>query len=414
MVGAGAAGLAAAWSAVRCGARVRLCDAGVGASGLGGGAVDDRPWECLMRAGELLGVTPLCRALPEAVRSFAAALGLWHLPEAGCPLVRLATDAGRVRPARGRDRALLDPGELPAGAAIVLPRVLRPEWDADGLARALGDDEFLRSRGVRCVPAQAELLLRTAEERIAAADLAARHDEPARLDWLGQRLEEVVARARVRGGRADALLLGPWLGARAPRAEILRERVGLPVGEILAGVGGAAGLRFEAAREGLLGALGIELERARVLAVEPAPGALRLELADADPFVADAVVLAVGGLAAGGIRYTPPEQVAAAHEEPVARAPFALSLRAPVELRALGRRLEVVSSLSGPALDEIAWPRGPDPGLLEAVGVACTGSCCAPGIYAAGDVVADRPRTLLRAVASGIEAGEAAAQWPSP
>ena len=45
------------------------------------------------------------------------------------------------------------------------------------------------------------------------------------------------------------------------------------------------------------------------------------------------------------------------------------------------------------------------PGALEAVGVRCEGARAAPGITAAGDVVAGRPRTVLEAVAGGIAAG---------
>ena len=45
VVGAGIAGLAAAWSARRAGREVTVVSAGPGASALGSGAVDDVPWE---------------------------------------------------------------------------------------------------------------------------------------------------------------------------------------------------------------------------------------------------------------------------------------------------------------------------------------------------------------------------------
>ena len=106
---------------------------------------------------------------------------------------------------------------------------------------------------------------------------------------------------------------------------------------------------------------------------------------------------------------------------PIAGAPpFHLSLEAEVQMQAACRPLDVVSSLSGPALDEQAWPVDADPGLLEAVGVACDGlqvsRRSADGLplhlYAAGDVVADVPHTTLQAVFSGIRAGAAAAGEP--
>jgi glycerol-3-phosphate dehydrogenase subunit B len=89
-----------------------------------------------------------------------------------------------------------------------------------------------------------------------------------------------------------------------------------------------------------------------------------------------------------------------------------LSVQAPVALQAQGRPIEIVSSTFGPALDEVAWPTDPDPGLLEAVGIACDGPRAARRIYAAGDAVADRPRTKLQAVFSGLRAGAAAAGQP--
>ncbi len=58
----------------------------------------------------------------------------------------------------------------------------------------------------------------------------------------------------------------------------------------------------------------------------------------------------------------------------------------------------VVSSMHGPELDVVAWPRGERPGALEAVGVRCEGVRAAPGILAAGATIAGRARTVLDAV----------------
>jgi glycerol-3-phosphate dehydrogenase subunit B len=51
--------------------------------------------------------------------------------------------------------------------------------------------------------------------------------------------------------------------------------------------------------------------------------------------------------------------------------------------------------------------------VLEAVGVHCRGVRAAPGVTAAGDAIADRPRTVLEAVASGLRAGREAGSLTS-
>lgn len=408
VVGAGAAGLAAVWAAARRGAEIRLFDAGVGASGLGGGAVDDQPWEQVARAAQVLMHSPAAGPLPPSVRLFATELDLWRLGDQGNPLVRLATEAGRVRLARGCDRALLDLSRLPAGARVLLPRASRSEWDADALARALGADAYADSRRLSFVPVDARILEYVGEDRIAAAELASRHDDPARLGWLGERLREMLARH----GHADAVLLGPWLGADRPRSGALSELAGVRVGEILGGVGSAAGLRFEAARLRMLSSVGVTLEPCRATAVRRVEDGFEVALDGAEPAASDAVVLALGGLVSGGVRFDPPEQSAGLDMAAAARCSFQLSLSAPVRLQVDGRALDVGSSINGPALDQLAWPSDADPGYLELVGVACDGEQCGERLFAAGDVVADRPRTLLQAVHSGIRAGAAAAGEP--
>ncbi|MCC6556514.1 MAG: hypothetical protein IT372_26445 [Polyangiaceae bacterium] len=407
MIGAGLAGLAAAWSARRGGASVTVVSAGAGASALAGGAVDDVPWEQRARAAALLGIGVDAPAGdgPAALSAFAAELDLWDLPAAGTPW--LATLAGRLRPARGRDRALLDLGPL-RGARVLIPRAERPDWDADALAASLGDDPAAAARGLRFAAIDAPILRLDDERRIADGDLAARHDDPARLDWLAGALRRALERA----GGAGAVLLGPWLGARAPRAEALAGRVGVPVGEALAGAGSPAGLRVEAARDALLAAAGARRIHGRAAAVEALGGgsaaprfAVTLAAREATRIEADAVVLALGGVAAGGVAYTPAERFAGADLPPGGRVPFELSLVAPVTLGDGRAALEVTSSLHGPELDATAWPRGARAGALEAVGVRCDGVRAAPGIHAAGDIIAGRRRTALEAVASGLRAG---------
>jgi glycerol-3-phosphate dehydrogenase subunit B len=299
---------------------------------------------------------------------------------------------------------LLDLATLPQGARIVVPRVPRPEWDADSLARAWSADAFAESRGLRFAAVDAKLLKLAGEDRIAAAELAARHDEPERRAWLRERLRELLA-----AERADAVLVGPWLGAQ--RAHSLD--LGVPIGEVLAGVGSPAGMRYEHARDALLAQIGVLLEPRRVSSVSRIDGELRVALeGDGDGLATDAVVLAIGGLVAGGIGYHPAEQDAGRGIAHSARTPFRASVDAAVKLAAQGRTLDVGGSMHGPALDALAWPTDADPGLLEAVGILCDGTLAAPDVFAAGDAVADRPRTLLQAAYSGIRAGANAAGDP--
>jgi glycerol-3-phosphate dehydrogenase subunit B len=409
VVGAGVAGLAAAWSARRAGHQVTVVSTGAGASAFGGGAVDDVPWEQLVNAARVLeGASPgSARPLSPEVMAFSAELGLWDVPAAERPWI--ATVAGRIRPARGRDRALLDLARL-EGAVVLLPRANRAGWDADAIAATLAVSPFARARRLAFHAVDLPVLRFDDEHRVGDCDLAARHDDEARLGWLAGRLRAGLAA----NGSAGAILLGPWLGAGEPRAEALSAAVGLPCGEALVGAGSPAGLRFEAARDRMLDASGVRRVRDRVTQItrgtspsNPRPGPLSVTLAQHEAaLVADAVVLALGGVAAGGVIYAPPEHTAGTELPTSGKVPFELSVDAEVVLSADGRaRMGIVSSMHGPELDASAWPVAGRPGLLEAVGVRCEGVRAGEGIYAAGDVVAGRPRTVLAAVTSGIAAG---------
>jgi glycerol-3-phosphate dehydrogenase subunit B len=416
VVGAGAAGLAAAWAARRNGHRVTVIAAGLGATSLGGGALDDVPWESALRAARLLGAhshtgATLTAPLPEQIENLAQDLGLWELPRPPYGMPHLATLAGRIRPARGYDRSLLDLSRI-EGGRVVIPRVSRAMWDADFLGAAFSADPFAKARGLHFEPVDLPVLRYDIERRIADGDLAARHDDEARLDWLAERVREHADRAR-RGGRpVAAVLLGPWLGASAPRATALSEQTGVSIGEALAGAGSPAGLRFEAARDRLFASLDVSLINARVITITVGPDGVTATLeqpqsADLE-HRADAVVLAIGGLASGGVIYTPPEHTAE-HDLPLRGAvSFALSLRAPVTLATADGPLDVVSSLHGPDLDATAWPSADRAGVLETVGIQCRGVRAGPSIVAAGDVIAAAPRTLLEALATGIRAGSEA------
>ncbi len=422
VVGAGVAGIAAAWSARRAGATVTLIDGGAGASALTSGAVDDTPWDDLASAAAALGLADARPSLlTDDVVSFAGELGLWAMPsETRC---LLATSAGRLRGARGRDTAILDLAPHP-GERIALPRADRANWDADALAATLGDDPRAKALALEFVAIDADVLRFDDERRVGDVDLAARHDDPKRLGWLADRLKFALTRID-----ADAVLLGPWLGVESPRAERLSELVGAPVGEILTGSGSPAGPRVERARRRLTSHAGVELIKARVTSIADGDGRVRVAMTAPGPrddkstdrrarsVESDAVVLAIGGVLGGGILYDPPERRGDGDFPAQGGPAFRLSLDAPGVRLAGHKPLGVTSSMHGPDLDLIAWPRPGAAGALEAVGLHVTRRRGAghedrarDAIYAAGDATAHRPRTALEAVASGLRAGAAAAR----
>lgn len=391
VIGAGAAGTAAAWALRREGRDVLVLDGGLGASGLGGGAVDDVPWEEVARAERALDAAAPAGPVDAAVRTFAEELGLWSLPERGRLLV--ATTAGRVRPARGADAALLDLGAL-AGLRIGIPRAERAGWDADSLARGLAAEPAVRARSLELKPIDATLFRHRGDDAFPDAELAGLVDDPAHLAWLAERLREALERTPV-----DALLLGPWLGLDAGRAAALSARVGVPVGEALSATAATAGLRFERARDRLLARSGAKVERARVAALAPRDERLELRLADGSTLRADEVILALGGVAGGGVVYEPSERAAGRDLPTRARLPFRLSLDGELPLRLGETELDVGGSLFGLDLDEGLWPAGPLGGPLERVGLEVRPM---RGVRVVGDLVASRPRTLLVAVASAL------------
>jgi glycerol-3-phosphate dehydrogenase subunit B len=390
VAGAGIAGTAAALAARRAGAAVTLVDRGAGATALATGAVDFVPWEDGLDRAAAPVLTGEARAVLDALEAFA-----W--PEQGATL---ATTAGILRPARGHDAALLDVGPL-AGRPVAVVRCARPGWDADFLAAAWGP-------GFAAV--DAPILRHRDEERIPDADFAERHDDPARLGWLAARLREGVP-----PGRWAAVLLPPSLGVERPLAAALSERVGLPCGEALGAPGGPSGLRFERARDRALSRAGVKRLDERVASVEAAGGRWRVVTANGAGLDAAAVVLAIGGLIAGGLEYAPAEATLATALPSASRPPIRLGLRAPATIGAHGRALDLPSSLFGAAPEDIARPFAEDP-LLERAGVLAgdDGSLSlepeSAGLYAAGDVVADAPRTWGAALSSGAAAGAAAAR----
>ncbi len=395
VVGAGASGSAAAWAAAAAGATVIVVCDRAGASELASGAVDDA-----------LDVAAAESPLEPEIAAFAAALGLWRLGG-----VRLATPAGVVRAARGCDFALLDLAPL-AGGRVAVADLGGPSPDARLLARGLAEGAWARATGTRFegVPVNPPRALREA--------LGSEHELARALERAPSR--EGLVDALTAASRApDGWLLGPGLGLTPATALALRAALGKPVGEVTSRPGGLAGARFGRARDALLSELGVQRIRGRVRSVTARTGGQSVTVevpsdGGRTSIEADAVVLAVGGLVAGGL-----ELAAAAPGAPA----FRLGLDAEVALALGGRPLDAVASLDG--ADLVALGRS----ALERVGVdvlvrgrvRSLGSLPSAGaagpplaaitpdqsrdLWAAGGCVADRPRTLLDAVRTGIVAG---------
>lgn len=380
VVGAGVAGTAAAWMLGRSGTRVRVVHDRAGSSALYSGALDDE------------GAGSGHESLDGDGLAFVEALGLWNVGPK-----MLATREGVVRAASGADRALLDLGPL-AGKHVGVADVARDDWDAPLLVSALSASAWATRTSTRFSLVAIDALRRGHERRITGHDFAELHDEPERLNALARLLGEA------RSGH-DAWLLGPWLGTLPETSSRLRRTLAVPVGETTSFVGGAAGARFEKARDALFLASAVNVGRGRVSAIE-ARGEHWVVRYDAGggrdgELEARAVVIATGGVAAGGIAFVWDPQ-RGAHG-------FRLPFDAPVALALDGEPGDSGGSLYGASLEM----RGL--GVLERVGIHASatggvldGNSTAGGLFVAGDAVAARSRTVLEAVRSGIRAARAA------
>jgi glycerol-3-phosphate dehydrogenase subunit B len=390
VIGGGASGTAAAYAAHEAGAKVVVLVGRPGATSLGSGALDGPSLDALgaARGGAL---------------AFIDALGAWQLTDAAC---QLATSAGLLRASRGRDLGLVDLGPLRNGVVAVVDGS-RAAWDAVGLARAWSAEPWARAHAVRFEPVAVDVLRHAHESVAPDADLAASHDDPGRVAWLLERLKK----AHALEGKC-AVVLGPWLGTKTGVSTRLSMELGKPVGEPLSPPGGVAGLRFETARDALLSKIGATRASgwaARLLSNGATPAPVQVELESGETIDADAAVLAVGGLVGGGVRFDPQQ-------------PFALSLVSSAVLALRGVPLVTSGSPHGAPFEAYAWSGHRSAAGIERVGVwideggrfRAADSSSRAALLAAGDSVADAPRTLLDAVRSGIIAGRNAALGEGP
>lgn len=387
VLGAGVAGVAAAWAAQRDGAHVVVYDGGPGASRLTSGALDAR-WS----ADE----PPL--SMTDELRVFIDALSGFVLPERRC---LVATSAGLLRSALGADASLLNLTPL-AGKTVAVALTQRHDLDAHSLARGLSHEPDAQRRALRFIPVSVDVLRFEDERSLPSIDLAARHDDEARLRWLAARITDVR-----RIEPFDALLLGPWLGATRPRAPWLSSLAGLPVGELLSGPGAAAGRRLSMALGALRASTHIETIQAQVSAQEDPDGGWRVN-ADEHAARFDALILATGGLASGGIVFERPLP------DDVAIAPPRFVMTALDDATLLGT--SPTPGSPSPAMQPLTWSAR-EPGLLDRVGVLHqrgqvldARGRARRGLFVAGDAALGVSRTWLAAASSGLEAGRAAAR----
>jgi anaerobic glycerol-3-phosphate dehydrogenase len=382
VIGAGAAGTASAWCLKRAGLDVTVFSHRAGATSLGSGALD------LASLGARVPepVAPLSGDVVE----FARALGVWSLTAGS-----VVTRQGLVRGTLGRDDALLDLEPL-RGGRIAVADLERDDWDASGLARSLSASAWAASSRSSFERVKIPGLRRGAERRISAYDFAALHDHPERSGWLAGLLRDASA-------GFDGWLLGSWLGLTPGVPARVREMVGLPLGEVTSPLAGPAGARFDAASRRLFAETGVKQREERVVRVSRSGAAWSLALGDENDerrlLEFSAVVMAVGGVAAGGITLgADPES---------GRNGFRLAISAPARLALDGEVADRSSSLYGPDFEATGF------GPLERVGVELTSegwvrndAGAEVGLVAAGDCVAARPRTLLEAVNSGCAAAK--------
>lgn len=382
VVGGGFAGIAATWALSRRGRDVVLAWESEGASALYSGALDRTDW----------GGPPDPRPLSADADVFLSALGCFAPP--GGVGARVATAAGLIRPARCRDAALMDL-ETCRGRRVDVVDFGRPGWDAAALARAYSASAWARSsrtefRALAVAAPDAE-----AVRWLSPIDLAARADDPVWATALGTTLRDA-------GDGESPLLIGPWLGALPGSAERVRESVRRPIGETLSEPGGAAGARFTAARDAWLERAGVEVRHGEVRSIRwldagyGVRGLWRGQEVESELGAeVTEVILALGGLVGGGVRFLTGLGVGGRS--------FSLSIDVPVALRLGGREVALQSGALGADLQQLGLD------ALTSVGLSVDERQLAhpPDLYAAGDLVADRPRCALEAVYAGIAAARA-------
>lgn len=352
VIGAGAAGVAAARAASEAGATVAVVSLGSGATGLSGGLVWGHARE------------PLAGWAAPALR-----LG-----------GRYATVAGGVAAeVRGALASLLDLSGLGLGPVAVIDLPTHPSWSAGLVAQTLGG---------RVVTAGFD-----PEESFVGT--AARLDAEGLAEGLGASLRSACA-------GCAGVLFPPVLGLRRDDvAERIGRVIGLPVGEAAGAVGDPPGLRLERAIGRWIPA-GVRVLRGRATVGRGRRPVVTL--ADGTSPRAKAVVLATGGLTGGGLRFD------ATLTEVTAGAPVWTRTHVAVPgATGAARGADPMQWFGdGGELADAAGVRVGEGGrVLDGDGETPLASW----LFAAGDVTVNRPGDgLADALAAGARAGAAAAR----
>jgi anaerobic glycerol-3-phosphate dehydrogenase len=351
VIGAGAAGIAAARSAHEAGAKVSLVSLAGGATALSSGV-----------------------AWGHARDPFAQ----WAAGDVFRLGGRYVTVAGWViANAQGALASLLDLGAV-TGMVGVVDLATHPSWSARLIAETLG---------ARIVSAP------FAPEGETFRETASRFDT----DGIA---EGVAARLRASCEGLGAVLFPPVLGLRRDDVSARMTAVlGVPVGEAAGGAGDPTGVRFERAmRRWVPDAVRVIRGRATVLAGSRA--AARLD--DGNTVRARAIVLATGGLTGGGVVFD------GALREATAGAPMWTRTRERIAARSGAER-----GADPSAWFADGQPRGVGVRVdarrrvLDVDGEAAV----APWLFAAGEVAtALDGEGLVDALASGARAGAEAAR----
>ena len=218
------------------------------------------------------------------------------------------------------------------------------------------------------------------------------------------------SRGRPSSATWAASLFGPWLGISRDAARELSAALGKPVGETLSRLDGVAGSRFARARRDWCARAGVSLIAERAVRIEARNQGAEVLLESGVKIEADAVILASGGLIGRGVVWSPPD-AQGWNGEPGARlAGFTLSLEAPVRLGLRGEPLRRSGSPEGALFAAHAWSGDATSAGIERIGILADPGGRALGtdgaplewLFAAGDLVADAPRTMLQAIGSGL------------
>lgn len=398
VVGCGAAGTAAAWAARESGADVSIVGDFDGATGLFSGALDVASWEA-----DSTSPAPI----DDDVLALCARLEIWRIDE---HYAHVATPWGRLRTARGRDRAILDLTPL-RSARIAVPRAARADWDADLLSRAWRDDPWCAEQSVRFDAISIDLMEHEQERYLTDAELASVFDDEARRGRLVQHLRE-----RIDG--FDAVLFGPWLGVESDAALQIGRALGRPVGETLSVLASAAGQRFALARDRMFRQLGVSSHTAHVSDIRSSDRGISVAGDAGLELDGDVVVLASGGIAGGGFAYDPFECDPGLEIPSAPRAPFSPAFRVGARMVFDGRPARTVSSMFGLSLERYAWPNQPaEAWALDTLHFAHRGQVCMddagqplPRVLVAGQAGVAHTMGVIASLASGARAGRLAAR----